>query len=121
MGVKVVDASVLGAIVFGEPGSSDLVERLAGSKLVAPVLLPYELTSIALKKIQIYKGETHKIKQALAAGLSMQIELVDPDQQSVLDLALKTKLTTYDAAYLFVARQLHAELITLDKALGKQT
>jgi len=37
----------------------------------------------------------------------------------VIDLALTTRLTTYDASYLWLARQLDADLVTLDTRLGR--
>jgi predicted nucleic acid-binding protein len=40
---------------------------------------------------------------------------VDHDQTA--GLALETGLTAYDASYLWLARRLGAELVTLDKAL----
>jgi len=36
MGVKVVDASALGAMVFGEPDAPAVAKELTGSVLVAP-------------------------------------------------------------------------------------
>ena len=50
MPVKVVDASALGALVFGEPGTEIVAKQLSRSTLVAPQLLWLELASIALKK-----------------------------------------------------------------------
>ena len=38
---------------------------------------------------------------------------------SVVELALETGLTAYDASYLWLARQFGADLVTLDKALDK--
>lgn len=51
---KVADASVLGAVVFGEPRAAEARSLLAGADLYEPVLLAYELASIARKKIGIY-------------------------------------------------------------------
>lgn len=38
------------------------------------------------------------------------------DQDEALALALETGLTHYDASYLWPARELGADLVTLDKA-----
>jgi len=48
MPVKVVDASALGALVFGEPGAEAVAKRLANATLVAPQLLWFDLASIIL-------------------------------------------------------------------------
>lgn len=47
---KVADASVLGAVVFGEPRATETRLLLAGADLYEPALLAYELASIARKK-----------------------------------------------------------------------
>lgn len=39
MPVKVVDASALGAVAFGEPEAEALAAMLSGSLLVAPLLM----------------------------------------------------------------------------------
>jgi predicted nucleic acid-binding protein len=41
------------------------------------------------------------------------------DHVGALELALDSGLTVYDASYLWLARQLGAELVTLDKELGR--
>jgi uncharacterized protein with PIN domain len=48
--VKVVDASALGALLFGEPEAEAVAERLGDARLVAPSLLGFELTNVCLKK-----------------------------------------------------------------------
>ena len=40
------------------------------------------------------------------------------DRVAVLDLAERTGLTAYDASYLWLARELKAELVTLDRKLA---
>jgi predicted nucleic acid-binding protein len=47
------------------------------------------------------------------------VEEIAVDHASVLDLALKTGLTAPDANYLHLAQLLEAELVTLDKQLGR--
>ncbi|WP_254065926.1 type II toxin-antitoxin system VapC family toxin [Acidisoma sp. L85] len=43
---------------------------------------------------------------------------VSLDHGAVLELASETGLTAYDASYLWLARQLKAELVTLDRQLA---
>jgi predicted nucleic acid-binding protein len=47
----------------------------------------------------------------------MPIEIVEVDHAGALRLAEVVGLTIYDAAYLWLARKLPAELVTLDKRL----
>ncbi len=49
----------------------------------------------------------------------MAIEIVDVDQQEVVQLAHRAAISTYDASYLWVARRLGGELVTLDQELRK--
>ena len=49
----------------------------------------------------------------------LAIEEVAVDHDGALELAAATGLTAYDASYLWLARKLGAELVTLDKQLAK--
>lgn len=53
---------------------------------------------------------------ALRSGLG--VEAVSVDADAVVELALSTGLTAYDASYLWLARRFGADLVTLDKALN---
>lgn len=119
MSVRVVDASALGALVFGEPEAERMAALLTDGSLVAPVLLNFELASICLKKIKAHPAQKALIIEAFGHAEELQIEYVDTDHISVIALANGTGLTTYDASYLWLARELDAELVTLDKKLQK--
>jgi predicted nucleic acid-binding protein len=49
---RVVDASVIAAMVFEEPRADEAEDLLRDATLFAPEILPYELASVALKKTQ---------------------------------------------------------------------
>src|SRR3984893_6924962 len=49
----------------------------------------------------------------------LRVEEVAVDHDSALELAAVTGLTAYDASYLWLSRQLGAELVTLDRQLAK--
>jgi predicted nucleic acid-binding protein len=51
---------------------------------------------------------------ALRRRLAIDLLPVDPDE--VLAVSLETGLTIYDGAYLWLARRMAAELVTLDVA-----
>lgn len=118
MPAKVVDASVLGALIFGEPRAEEALSLLEGAELYAPPLLAYELTSVARKKILRYPRLEGKIMQALEIGLSLDINWTEVDHYQALKLALETGLTTYDASYLYLARSLDIPLVTFDERLA---
>jgi predicted nucleic acid-binding protein len=48
----------------------------------------------------------------------MAIGIVDVDHGSVLVLALRVRLSAYDASYPWLAREAATELITLDRRLA---
>lgn len=115
--VKVVDASALAALLFGEPDAEVVAERLTDARLAAPTLLAFELANVCLVKCRRHPQQ----RQALLAGFGMRRELdveeILVDHEAAVQLALETGLTAYDASYLWLTRQLGAELVTLDRAL----
>ena len=119
MSVLVVDASALGALVFGEPGAEGIAEALSQGSMVAPALLWFELTSVCLRKVSTYPKQKEQIFAAFLSARHLAIEAVDVDHLEVIELARETGLTTYDASYLWLALHLKGELITLDKKLMK--
>ena len=88
--VKVIDASALAALVFDEPAGERVTERI-------------------------------REREALVAAYRMQgldVQTVGVDHQAVVQLALQTGLTACDASYLWLARDLAVELVTLDRRLA---
>ena len=117
MTVKVVDASALAALLFGEPEAAAIAARLEGSDLFEPTLLDYEIASVCLKKLRRDPLRRDAMLAAFALYARMAIEIVEIDHADALRLAEAVGLTIYDAAYLWLARKLVAELVTLDKRL----
>ncbi|MCK5418963.1 MAG: type II toxin-antitoxin system VapC family toxin [Desulfobacterales bacterium] len=119
MPVKVVDASALGALVFGEPKAEAIASELMGATLAAPPLLRFELASICLKKIKKHSTQAQEILAAFRLSKRLAIEIVEVVHPEVIQLARKTGLTTYDASYLWLAYQLNGQVVTLDKRLAE--
>lgn len=111
----VVDCSALAGIVFQESWQQKAQQSIAGHALHAPGLLPYEITSVTVKKLR--RGETHAA-DGLAQFMDMDIELHEIDVQAVCALATQYQLSAYDAAYLWLAAELKAPLATFDEHLG---
>ena len=118
---KVVDASALAAVVFLEPGYAETEARMDGQTLHAPRLLHFEMTNIAIKKIRKSSSDRDLILLQLDSGLAIPIVEHDVDHREVADLAERTKLSAYDASYLWLAKQLNCELVTLDARLESAT
>jgi predicted nucleic acid-binding protein len=115
--VKIVDASALAALLFGEPGGARLASRLAGASLAAPALLPFEVANVCLVKMRRHPESRDRLSAAFALLPRLSINIVAVDHGAVLSLAEATGLTVYDASYLWLARELDGELVTLDKRL----
>lgn len=117
--VKVVDASAIAALLFGEPQADLIIAEIADATLVAPALLWYEISSVCLKKMSAYPEQAPMIRRSLALLPELQIEALAVDQDALLDLAIRCKLTICDASYLWLASQRECRLLTLDKGLAK--
>ncbi len=113
----VVDASAIGAMMFGEPEGPTLAAHLEGETLLAPALLDYELMNLAVKKARRRPDLIEAIAVSLVAALALRIDRVDVPGPDVFALAASSGLTAYDASYLWLARARDAELVTLDAAL----
>jgi predicted nucleic acid-binding protein len=113
MAVKVVDASALTALLFGEPEAGIVAHRLDNAELVAPALLEFEIASVYLKKLRGNRQQREVLLAAFAIFMRMPIEVVAVDLADALGLAEAHGLTSY----LWLAQSLDAELVTLDKRL----
>jgi predicted nucleic acid-binding protein len=116
---KVVDASALAALLFGEPEAEAIAERLDGARLVAPGLLPFELANVCLVKCRRHADAREALLAGFKLGDRLGVQEIAVDHNAVVALGLETGLTAYDASYLWLARQLGADLVTLDKALDR--
>jgi predicted nucleic acid-binding protein len=114
----VVDASAIAAVVFNEPASDDVVESIGDARLIAPSLLPYELANVYVIKVRRYPDQKTALDRAFSLLGALDIELVAVSADAAGALASETGLTAYDAAYLWLARRLELELVTLDRKLG---
>ena len=116
----VVDASALAALAFNEPGAEHIARRLEGAHVHAPTLLPYELANVAWKKARSNPSATPAILRAVAEALDEGAGITwcpVPAADAAL-VALATGLTAYDAAYVWLAGFLGADLVTLDRSVA---
>jgi predicted nucleic acid-binding protein len=114
----VVDASVIGALLFDEPERDAALAWMQGKQLYAPQLIGYEVANVAACKLR--KGyDADAARAALTLYESADIQLVDADTAALVALAQRYRLTAYDAAYLWLAAELKAPLATFDRQLGE--
>lgn len=117
--VKVVDASALAALLFGEPEAEAVAEQLSNARLVAPTLLGFELANVCLIKSRRRPEQRVALMAAFRLRNQLGVEEVAVDHDGALELAAATGLTAYDASYLWLTRQLGADLVTLDQQLAR--
>ena len=114
----VVDCSVLSAALFEEETRGEALRILVGKTLHAPFLLDSEIVSVAAKKNRAGLPEA-LITRALSAYLLQDIQLHRPDLSVQYGLSLRYGISTYGAAYLWLAGVLQAPLATFDEKLAK--
>lgn len=119
MAAKVVDASAIAAVVFGEPEGVAVWQRLESSSLWAPPLFPYEVANICWKKVRRFPDQREKLLEAYSLLGRIEIEEVEVPVSEAFLLADRENLTVYDACYLWLALKLGVELVTLDGDLIK--
>lgn len=115
--IKVADASALVALLFGEPEGEEVYAALSTGQLTAPHILPYELANAALTKIRRKRLDRHQALAGLNRYSLLEIELAEINMADTFSIANETGLTVYDASYLWLARHLDCQLVTLDKKL----
>jgi len=114
MPVVVADASAIAALVFVETDADAVAIRLGSADLAAPTLLSYEIANVATVKVRrrLITGAAAESGLALFGRLDVRLHAVDA--AAVFAVARETGLTAYDAAYVWLARALRADLVTLD-------
>lgn len=109
----------MAAVLFDEPESDAVAQDLQTGQLFAPPLLAVELASICLKKMRRHPERLDDWVAAFAYREAFGITEHAVNADAVFALARRTGLTAYDACYLWLARHLNAELVTLDKQLAR--
>ncbi len=121
MAGSIADASVLAALLFNEPRAAEAATLIGTTRLLEPTLLASELASVCRKKIRQNPDLRGPLLTSLEIGLALQIEWIEVDHVAVVNMALETGLTTYDATYLWLARTLQLPLLTFDEQLRLQS
>lgn len=93
--------------------------KLEDSTLVAPALLPFEMASVCVKKLRRHPQQRRAILEAFGLYDRLAVRPMPVHFNEIILLAEASSLTIYDASYLWLARSLGAELVTLDAALAK--
>ena len=105
--------------MFFEPRGGEVEPALAGAKLYAPALIRYELANVCLRKIRTRPSERRAVLAAFGSLDGFGIAEVPAAFEQTIAIAEETKLSLYDASYLWLAREMGVELVTLDDKLNR--
>lgn len=119
MPVRVVDASAVAALLFGEPTAEAIARECDGCTLAAPTLWRYEVGNACLQKLRRHPDRREALLAAFALADRLDIQDVEVNAHETVLLAAELDLAVYDAAYVWLARSLGAELVTLDTELRR--
>ena len=116
---RVVDASVVVSALVGIDGRTDWAEeQLVGESLVAPHLLPAEVTHWLRRSVARQRTPRELAALALDDLSDLPIAYFDAGPLLTRMWALRDNLTPYDAWYVALAESLDAPLATLDLRLA---
>jgi predicted nucleic acid-binding protein len=119
----VVDTSIVGAWLLPDERTREteaLLQRTAGDDALAPDLLWHELRSVILSAIKRGRIAESDLDPVLAALHSVALRNVGTgDAASAIRLALRHKLSSYDATYLALALMQQSPFATLDQELRR--
>lgn len=119
----IIDASIVAGIAFGEAPIAKVAfafERLAVSEALAPILFFFEVRNALAVNERRGRATQQGSNEFLRRLVRLPIRFAPlPDDDVLMALARKHRLTIYDAAYLELAVREGLPLATLDRALEK--
>ena len=119
----VVDASIVVAWLFDDEDESladRALVRLEEDGATVPQLWHLETRNSLLTAERRGRLSSREVMDRMDALTDLPIRTdEEPDLQSAFDLARAHGLSLYDAMYLELARRESAELVTLDRTLGR--
>jgi predicted nucleic acid-binding protein len=115
---RVVDASAIGAMLFGEPDGPWVHGLISGPTLIVPAMFHVELGNTCWTKLRRHPGESDALLNAwLDWNAQPPVAVMAVDLTGTMQIAREHKLTFYDASYLWLTRDRLADLISLDGKL----
>lgn len=117
----VLDASALLEVLLVTPAALGLEERLfaSGQSLHAPHLIDLEVTQVLRRYCATGDLEPARAQEALDDLGALRLQRYPHDLFLPRIWSLRQNLTAYDAAYVALAEELSAPLLTADKRLAR--
>lgn len=123
MATYIVDTSAIAATILpDEKCTTEILKAFstfsAGqATFIAPDLFNLEMANVLKKGVVRKRFSQEKAIEYYSQFKKLCIPVEPVIDEEVLELSFETDLTTYDAAYLWLALKKGAELLTLDKKL----
>jgi len=115
----VLDASAaLLLLIDPGPAGEHVAARLDGAPIVAPDLLPYEVTNVLRRHRNAGRLSEAEARLALAGLHHLPIDLWSHALLAERVWSLGANLSAYDAAYVALAERLDAVLLTADARIA---
>jgi predicted nucleic acid-binding protein len=114
----VVDASAIGAMLFGEPDGAWVHGLISREALIVPAMFHFELGNICWVKLRRHPDETDFLLSSwLDWNAQPPVVAMAVDLPVTMQLARDHGLTFYDASYLWLTQERATDLISLDAKL----
>jgi predicted nucleic acid-binding protein len=115
----VVDASILGpALIDDAPDGDRVRQRLAGERLAAPALIDLEVMSMLKRAARQRRLEEGRARRAVANLIAIPLSRMPHAPLLPRIWELRHNLSSYDAAYVALAEETDAPLLTRDARLA---
>jgi predicted nucleic acid-binding protein len=116
----VIDASAVVAVLADVgPAGEWTTAQVAGARLLAPDLMPYEAGNILRRHVLAGILDATAATLAHSDLTALQFDLCPYSALAERAWALRHNLTIYDAAYIALAELLEVPLLTLDARLAQ--
>lgn len=108
------DASVFLAVALNEADRRWVIDKTAGSSLIAPEILPYEIGNALIAVRKRGRLNDKEIVRAYDVSQKIAVRLVSVKIREAMKMAAKFNIYAYDAYYLQCCVEKRLPLISLD-------
>lgn len=113
--IRVVDATAVSAVLFGEPAAEYIVEQLEDAVIIAPTVLESHLCEICLQKMDDSDGYDGHYLEALSLLQVMDLHYIKQDPSEIVRFAAERNITVSEAYYLRLVYAFDADLVSLNE------
>jgi len=113
----VVDANIFLAVALNEPEKIQIIQLTAGTRLIAPEVLLYEIGNALSAMMKRQRLTYQQATKAFSIIELIPVVLEKVDIMQALKISHTFNTYAYDAYYLEVAHRLQIPLMTLDQKM----